>query len=227
MLKGLKDVVRKIVRPPLHKPEVRLPYVFLGTEYGGWPLLKDETPPGALVYSFGIGEDVSFDLAAIEKFGCRINAFDPTPKSTAWLASQKLPSEFVFHPIGIANRDGEAEFFAPATEGYVSFSVSPDPSVLTASSIKAKVMRLASIVSLLDSIEPNILKMDIEGFEYDVIADMLAGTIRPQQLLVEFHHDMYGIPAARTTEVVYRLRQSGYKLYYVSSIGREYGFARI
>jgi len=37
----------------------------------------------AVVYSLGIGEDISFDLALIEKYGARVHAFDPTPKVNA------------------------------------------------------------------------------------------------------------------------------------------------
>ena len=66
MISQLKAIARRILRPPLHTAETELNYQVLGTEYGGWPLLVDETPPKALIYSFGIGEDISFDLEAIE-----------------------------------------------------------------------------------------------------------------------------------------------------------------
>ena len=107
MLRSLKGFVRRVLRPALHKPDVCAPFHFFGTEYGGWPLLKS-TPEGSLIYSFGIGEDISFDLESIERLKCIVHGFDPTPKSLAWIASQKLPSEFHFHRFGIADRDGEA-----------------------------------------------------------------------------------------------------------------------
>lgn len=66
--------------------------------------------------------------------------------------------------------------------------------------------------------------MDIEGFEYSVIEDILKGSIRPKQLLVEFHHGMYGFSSSRTEEAVTQLSTCGYKLFYVSSSGHEYGF---
>jgi len=34
----------------------------------------------------------------------------------------------------------------------------------------------------------DLLKMDIEGAEYDVLADMISQRIPVKQLLVEFHH---------------------------------------
>lgn len=224
MLNVLKQTARRLLRPPLHRPEVKPAYDVLGTEYGGWPLLRKETSRGALIYSFGIGEDISFDLAAIAKYGCRVRGFDPTPKSMTWLQAQSLPADFTFHPVGIGNHDGEANFFAPVEEGHVSFSASPNPTATQGEPILAKVMRLQSIVASNGGEPPVILKMDIEGFEYDVIFDILDGLIRPQQFLVEFHHGMYGIPSARTIEAVQLLRGAGYKLFYVSSGGHEYAF---
>lgn len=34
----------------------------------------------------------------------------------------------------------------------------------------------------------DILKIDIEGSEYDVIEDLINSKIRPKELLNEFHH---------------------------------------
>lgn len=224
MMSLAKRWVRRLLRPPLHKPDIHARFLFLGTEYGGWPLLET-TPRGAVVYSFGIGEDISFDLGAIERFGCVVHGFDPTPKSLAWLKEQALPEQFAFYPVGIAAEDGEAEFFAPAVEGFVSFSASP--AVQGARSIRAKVMRLETIIKKFNLPPPDILKMDIEGFEYDVIADILAGPVRPHQLLIEFHHGMYdGIGEDKTNNIVDALRYAGYNLFYVSYVGREYGFVR-
>jgi FkbM family methyltransferase len=223
MLERFNRIVRKLRHKRLHKPEIQLDYTVYGTDYGGWPLLAD-TKKGALIYSFGVGEDISFDLAAIDKLQCRVLGFDPTPKSKAWLEHQEPPEGFEFYPIGIADHDGEAKFFAPANSGFVSFSSNPNPSQKDAKTISAKVMRIETIIHELGEQEPDILKMDIEGFEYDVIDSILSGPLRPRQLLVEFHHDMYGLSKDHTYTAVDKLRAVGYKLYYVSPVGREYGF---
>ena len=69
--------------------------------------------------------------------------------------------------------------------------------------------------------------MDIEGFEYQVIDDILAGPIRPRQWLIEFHHTMYGHKAAETEAAVAKILAAGYTLFSVSNIGQEYSFARL
>jgi FkbM family methyltransferase len=208
----------------MHQPDLKSSYIFLGTEYGGWPLLKS-TPARALVYSFGLGEDISFDLGAIERFGCIVHGFDPTPKSRHWVEAQQLPLNFIFHPIGIADHDGDTMFFAPSNENHVSFSANlSDGAGGRKRAILAPTRRLPTLVAELQTRLPDVVKIDIEGFEYDVIVDLLRSDFRPAQLLIEFHHGAYGVEPSRTRDSVDQLRAAGYGIFFVSSSGREYGF---
>jgi FkbM family methyltransferase len=224
MLEMIKSLIRPIIRPPLHRCKTDLPYEVLGTEYGGWPLLTDRTPASPVIFSFGVGEDISFDLAAIEKFGATIHAFDPTPRSLSWIAGQSLPAYFHFHPIGIAAEDGEAEFFPPEISHHVSFSARPAPRADKSAMVRAPVRRLSTIMADIRVDHFDALKMDIEGFEYDVLDDILATGFRPGQIMVEFHHGMYNIPKQKTIDSVAKLSEHGYNLYYVSASGHEYAF---
>lgn len=223
MLAQMKAIARRILRPPLHAAEVRLAYRVLGTDYGGWPLLTELTPPDPLIYSFGVGEDISFDLAAIGEFGATVHAFDPTPRSRAWVERQSLPAGLTFHPVGIAAADGEAEFFAPEKDVNTSFSAQPAALSDRNLAVRAPVKRLATLVDELGTGMPDVVKMDVEGFEYGVLDDMIASDLLPGQLLIEFHHRMYDIPNARTERQVDALRASGYRLFHVAASGHEYG----
>lgn len=223
MMDLFKKIARRILRPPLHKAEIDLGYEVLGTDYGGWPLLTAQTPRNPLIYSFGVGEDISFDLAAIDRFGATLHAFDPTPRSRKWIEAQTLPEAFHFHPIGLGSEDGEAEFFAPEVDAHVSFSAQPAAQSDPALAIRAPIKRLSTIAAELATGKPDVLKMDIEGFEYGVLDDLIEGSLRPAQLLVEFHHRMYGIPNSRTLDQIERLRAAGYRIFHVSDSGHEYG----
>jgi FkbM family methyltransferase len=216
----IAKVIRKVLRPPLHRPEVKLDYRVHGSDYGGWPLLTKYTPDAPLIFSFGVGRDVSFDLSAIEAFRATVHAFDPTPQSLAWVGEQTLPEKFHFHACGLADEDGEATFFPPENEGNVSFSSQP-VSGNTGKEITAPVRRLQTIIEQHGM--PDVIKMDIEGFEYPVLKDMLACDIQPDQLLVEFHHRMYDIPTRRTLKQIEALQEFGYRIFFVSDIGHEYG----
>ncbi len=208
------------------QPDIAVEYEVLGSQYGGWPVAVSGLGPHSTVYSFGAGTDISFDRAAIDRFGCTVLVFDPTPKSVAWISGQALPERLLFHPIGIDQADGAATFHSPPDADHVSFAVNPTPSAGRQSSVTASVMRLETIVETVAPAPPDILKLDIEGFEYRVIADILSGPIRPAQLLVEFHHRKYGFDVADTARSVASLKNAGYRLFHVSGTGREYGFIR-
>jgi FkbM family methyltransferase len=225
VLRMVKKALKRVLRPALHRPDIDCAYEVLGTEYGGWPVVDGMISRDSVVYSFGVGEDLSFDRALIEKYGCQVWAFDPTPKSRAWVARQVLSEGFHFTPVGISDMDGEMTFYPPANVDYVSYSASPGENQ-TREPIVAPVRRLETIMAENGHSHVDVLKMDIEGFEYDVLDDLLKGSVRPAHLLVEFHHGMYGTAAEKTVRMVARLRRAGYRLFHVSPTGHEYGFMR-
>ena len=96
---------------------------FHGSEYGGWWVCPDRLSERNIVYSFGVGEDISFDLSRIRRFGLRVFAFDPTPRVIEWIAHQALPNEFMFVAYGLAGADGARRFFPPANPTDVSHSM--------------------------------------------------------------------------------------------------------
>ena len=211
-------LIHQATRPP--SPTTRL-----GSAYGGWTVLKERLNASSVVYSVGVGTDISFDLALIARFRCAVQAYDPTPVCRQWVESQKLPPQFHFHPIGLSASDGEASFQAPTTDGQVSFSLSGAGA--GHGSVMCPVRRLATLADSMGHSHIDLLKMDIEGFEYQVIDDILGGPLRPDQWLIEFHHTMYGHQAAETKGAVAKIIAAGYTLFSVSDIGHEYSFARI
>ena len=53
----------------------------LGTNYGGWYLPKNiNMNKNSIVYSGGIGEDMSSDLLLDDKYGCEIFLIDSTSR---------------------------------------------------------------------------------------------------------------------------------------------------
>jgi FkbM family methyltransferase len=185
-----------------------------GSEYGGYCLDASMIDTGAVVYSLGIGEDISFDLSLVERFGVNVDAFDPTPKVQSWLAAQFLPPQFHFHPTGIAGHDGEETFFLPPREDWVSHSVIPARQYAR-DSVRLPVLKLSTAMRLQGHDRIDILKMDIEGAEYEVIEDIVRERIPVTQLLIEFHHRLSSVGTKRTKRALALLEGYGMGISYV------------
>ena len=97
--------------------------ILLGNEHARWCVCPTRFTPQRIVYSFGVGEEISFDLELIRQFGVRVHAFDPTPRSIQWVRTQAAPAEFVFHEYGVADIDGTCQFAPPENPTHVSHSV--------------------------------------------------------------------------------------------------------
>lgn len=194
---------------------------------GGWWLDPSSLSPGSVVYSLGVGEDTALDVALIEQYGAVVHAFDPTPSSVALVREMHLPEAFRFHPWAIAGADGQLTFYPrvrkDGTLSDVMYTQIPEDAARD-HGIRVPAYTLGTVVEKLGHDRIDLLKMDIEGAEYDVLEGMLRSPIRPHQLLVEFHHRFPGIGKARTAAMIDRLREAGYRIFAVSETGREVSF---
>jgi len=71
-------VARAAVRARLPVLE-RNDLVRLGSDYGGYLVPEDAIRAARCAYCAGVGNDVTFDLALTDRYGCEVWAFDPTP----------------------------------------------------------------------------------------------------------------------------------------------------
>jgi FkbM family methyltransferase len=194
-----------------------------GSAHGGWDIAVERINKDSCVYSFGVGEDVSFDLDLIARFGFRVHAFDPTPKSIRWVKAQVFPPQFTLHEYGLADFDGSIAFNPPENPDHVSHTILDRPSTCNRS-ITVPVRRLSTIMAELGHRRIDVLKMDIEGAEYGVIEDIARSHILPGQLLVEFHHRFPNVGVRKTKKAIKKLRGMGYRLFSVSDTGEELCF---
>jgi FkbM family methyltransferase len=197
----------------------------IGSDYGGYFLDTSALPQHPVVYSAGIGLDVSFDLALIQEYRCEVYAFDPTPQVRTWLEGQSLPSQFHFHPVGIANFDGDADFFLPPRPDFISHSMVHAPQY-SDQSIRVPVIRLATAMSRLGHKDMDVLKIDIEGGEYSVLPDLFREQIPVQQLCVEFHHRIRSFGIEKTRPILALLGEQGFDLIHMCPRFEVFTFAR-
>jgi FkbM family methyltransferase len=195
---------------------------FIGSCYGGWWIWPQGLNRDSIVYSVGVGTDVSFDIELIHRFGLTVNAFDPTPRSIQWIEATHLPTQFRFHPVGLADFDGVGVFIPPERKDHVSYSLCEASDVV--GTTLGNVQRLGSIARELGHERIDLLKMDIEGEEYAVIDDFSSGCLSVSQLLVEFHGEEPLRRRWRIATAARQLRSVGLVPFSISETGREYSF---
>lgn len=152
----------------------------LGTEYGKHYVVRELINSESIVYSGGIGEDISFDLELIKSTKCNIWGFDPTLRSKMFIENN-LSDNFIFQHYGISNFDGSALFEPPSNPAHVSYKQT------STGNSEMPVKKISTIMRDFGHSHIDLLKLDIEGSEFDVIENILHEKILPKQLSVEFH----------------------------------------
>ena len=175
--------------------------VRLGSGYGGWIVPSSAVQADAVCYCVGVGEDISFDLALMERFGCAVHAFDPTPRAIDFVRqnASDVP-RFHFHPVGVWERDEQLRFYAPSNPAHVSHSVMNLQQ--TDAFFEAPCRSLESLMKQLGHARIDLLKLDIEGAEHRVIAAMLEHGVTVKVLCVEFDEATMELTAQSRQRIV-------------------------
>lgn len=203
-----------------YRAETHCPCLRLGNVNAGFVVNPELLEPASVLYSFGIGTDISFDLECVKRFSAQVYAFDPTPRSLEWIKTQEIPPEIHVYPYGLASFDGTMTLHPPADPAHVSYSLIER----SGPKVDCPVRRLSSIMRLLGHDHIDLLKMDIEGGEYDVLEDVLGDQISIRQICVEFHHRWPEIGSKKTDDAIEALHGSGYRIFHVSPSGEEFSF---
>ena len=222
-LRKIKHLLKGIYIPVKIK---RIEKRWYGNNYGGFYLYDKNIDNTSVIYSIGIGEDVSFDMELINKFNCKVFAYDPTPKSVKWVDKNVNLDNFIFHPLGVANQKGEREFYLPKNQNHVSGSINKINSIEIKNSIKLNFDSLNNLMKLNGHNKIDVLKMDIEGSEYDVIDSILTDKIEIDQILVEFHPHLIQNGRSKTKNSIKKLENIGYKCFARSNSFFEYSFIK-
>jgi FkbM family methyltransferase len=225
-LKFWKDV---LIRKEVYFPtQIDIQKEWIGSEYGGFFVIPSLLNESSIIYSFGVGEDVSFDTDLIDKIGCFVYCFDPTPKSKVFIEKNHFSEKLHFSDVGIAAYDGTAKFFLPENPDYVSCTTynrwGYDEQINKP--IEVPVKKLETIMKEFQHDHIDLLKMDIEGSEYDTIPDIIKSKIPVKQLLIEVHHRFTGIGIKKTKEIFACLNSAGYKIAAISKSKEEYTFLK-
>jgi len=169
------------------------PLIRLGSDWGGW-MIPDVIGESSVAYCAGAGGDISFDLELLSR-GATVRAIDPSRvfRDKALAAAEGNP-RFTFHQVALAANDGTLTMYG---------TVGAD-GVMSAGNVyrttEARQVPARSLISLMREAGDNridLLKLDIEGSEYDVLESLSPAALGVQVLCVELHHTSSPVRARR------------------------------
>ncbi len=208
MLRSIRQLLRRVWDRSWSRPHPAL------ASLGGaspWFVRTDLIRPGATVISGGAGKDISFELELARRFDCRIHLFDPSPTGARTLGDPANRHErLIFHPLGLSRDAGTVEFAAPVDPTEGSFRLAEG--LIGGGSEQFACVSVSRFVRERGLQDLTLLKLDIEGFEYGVIDDVLEAGLRFDQICVEYHHFMPHVTWSQTRRSLRALQAAGYRL---------------
>ena len=209
-------------RTARHRIQISCNRESIGQGVDAWTISPDFMPSHGVVYSLGVGNVIRSDLDLIKRFRAEVFAFDPTPGAIAWIKQQSVPHQFHFIEYGIMDYDGIAQF-----QHFGGVQYGPRVSISQRNgTIDVQVRRLATMMKRLSHSKIDLLKINIEGGEYAVIADLIASQLDVGQIVVEFHHRLPGYSIQQTKQAVRALTDCEYKIFHIAENGKEYSFIK-
>jgi len=227
---GIRKKLGRAIKRKLYGPKIRINYSGeldrLGSEYGGWVFVPDESLSGSTLLSCGLGEDASFDIEFAQKFGAKVVMVDPTPRAIAHfnsivsslgdpksveysssgkqtVASYNLREvtdrQLSLVQVALSDSVGVAKFYAPSNPEDVSHSLVNFQNNYADSTpaIEVPTVDFDTLIKNENLSEISIAKFDIEGAEIVVVPAMIASGVFPKQVLIEFDELNYPSPRAR------------------------------
>lgn len=168
----------------------------------------------SVVLDCGLGDNADFSEAVITRFGSRCYGVDPTRKHQQSLAVVGLRhgDRLRLHSVALAGKSGSTTFYEPVHQ--ISGSLFHEHSnAEDAVCYEVRSLTFEDLLQELELASVDLLKLDIEGAEYEVLAGISDERLaRIGQIVVEFHH--YCVPrfrASQTKRAIARIKALGFQ----------------
>lgn len=174
------------------------------------------------VVSGGVGNDISFETMLSENDSVkRICLFDPSETGINHISKISLNHKIEFTPAGLSGETGVVVASPPVIEGEGSFRLGVSGHE---GNVEFSVLDIKTVLERSKLPRVDLLKIDIEGFEYDFIENMISSNIFPMVILVEYHHFYENITFYNTFKSIFLLHRNGYRI--VKKINNDFVFYR-
>ncbi|MEA2215538.1 MAG: hypothetical protein QOK19_1099 [Solirubrobacteraceae bacterium] len=163
------------------------PLISLGSDYGGWLLPDGLIQPGWVCYCVGAGGDVSFDIELMDRYNALVRSIDPVEEYIERaIEDAGADPRFSAHRAAIATADGPIRM--QVTHDSASRSVSPAGLYESEDFIELPGRTLPSLMAELGDQRIDLLKLDIEGGEYELLRTFDLNALGVKLFTVQLHH---------------------------------------
>jgi FkbM family methyltransferase len=150
-----------------------------------WDFYLDGLNSRSVVISAGAGGDISFEIELHKATGASVLLLDPSPTGRKTVENTP-PDQLVgikYLPYGLTAKSGTKTFALPANpvEGSYAFDAGERETVSFECRSLEDLMKENGFEKI------DLLKMDIEGFEWEVLRSILDQRLPVSQIGVEFH----------------------------------------
>jgi len=174
--------------------------------------------PKSIIVDVGCGFEADFSRFMMQRFGAQCFGIDPTEKHKSALMQLAAQSagRFVYLQNAVSSTNGELQFFE--IENMESGSLLIDHINIMKDVTKSYLVRsvtLREIPHLIDHEKIDLIKLDIEGAEYDLFENVTIEDLKAySQIYIEFHHNSVKSRSLRDTEKVIRiLRENNFNVF--------------
>ncbi len=176
---------RRLSATPLHDPPGALEDI--GTPYGGWTLPVDLIGTGWTCYCVGAGGDIAFDVVLAQRFGARVRTVDAVVDFVREAEAQAAGvAGITCHHAAIATADGPIRM--QRSHDPQSRSVSAAHLYETERYVELPGRTLSSLARSLGDERIDLLKLDIEGAEYEVLPTLDLAALGVKVFSTQLHH---------------------------------------
>jgi FkbM family methyltransferase len=191
----------------------------LGDANGNWTFCHDNKLYKSTIISAGLGQNGSFEIDFANEYGTKIVIIDPTPKSKKYFdAHMSNYSYYYYLNEALYSKETLLPFYLPLDQNDVSHTlIANQLGYSDAENFTVKTTTINKLIATFDLDQESfkLLKLDIEGSEYNVLMGILDWTIKPEQILVEF--DFLRVSLFKSRIMFFRvdsmLRRVGYSCY--------------
>jgi len=147
-------------------------------------------PKLCILYSIGVGYNLAFDLEIAKRFQCKIFAFDPDQFAPGQIKKWSVPNmEYKPWKI-IGNQQSYQHRFLNRNE-----------------------KSLDEVLRSMKHLRIDILKIDVEGAEFDILNDWLESVSFKMTKICHILLEMHGFEVVKWTNLLRRLEKTGFLMY--------------